>query len=131
MLILGTSDSGKSTICRHLKQLYGEKFNDQEKVLFKKKIRSSCLNAFVTILPKFLQEEGIPHVLHQQCDRFLDEWRYEATEMSKALERAFADAGIRIWRTSTFQKYVRSIANYKPLPRKRIKCLNAMAIIFP
>ena len=55
VLILGAAESGKSTICRHMRQLHGEKFGDSELLHFKQTIRASCLEYFISTVSDLLE----------------------------------------------------------------------------
>jgi ABC-type lipoprotein export system ATPase subunit len=50
VLILGSSDSGKSTLLKQMKILHGKGFTDEERHSEKRKIRSSILWSVIAIL---------------------------------------------------------------------------------
>ena len=111
VLILGTSDAGKSTLCRHMRQLYGKKFSEEEMTQFKYKVRSSCLKHFVSCLHDFLRERSTSPSLHQHCDRFLEEWKRHSW-----LDRPFLNSGISIWNIPAFQMYIGGVLDSKYAP---------------
>ena len=101
VLVLGSSDAGKSTLCRHMSQLYGEQFTESEILRFKGKVRSACLKHFVSILHDFLKEDYVRPSLQHLCERFLEEWK-----RGSLMERSFLDSGVAIWRVSSFHEYI-------------------------
>jgi predicted AAA+ superfamily ATPase len=50
VLILGSSDSGKSTLLKQLKILHGDGFSEQEKELSRRGIIGNIINAIGTLL---------------------------------------------------------------------------------
>ena len=101
ILILGNSDAGKSTLCRHMRQLYGKTFSESEMIRFKGKVRSACLKHFISILHDFSKENGILQPLQNRCEQFLEEWKRETL-----MQRHFLDSGVAIWRILLFQNYI-------------------------
>ncbi|KAJ3313420.1 hypothetical protein HDV04_001849 [Boothiomyces sp. JEL0838] len=45
LLILGSSDSGKSTLLKQLKIMHGKGFTDEEKVVFSKAIKDNIIQS--------------------------------------------------------------------------------------
>ena len=109
VLILGTSGSGKSTICRHMRQLYGKQFNNEEILDFKKKIQWSSLNHLASIIPSVIKKEDIPQTAKRQCYKFLGEWKQTTSVPLEILHNAVA-----IWRTISVEKYVHNVISLKP-----------------
>lgn len=104
VLVLGTAESGKSTICRHIRQLHGEQFNDQEIKHFKQNIRASCFEHFINITSDFLKNEILEPSHQQQCAKFLEKYKNKSE-----IDREFLEAAVTIWSISSLQKYILDI----------------------
>jgi hypothetical protein len=75
-LILGTSDSGKSTLLKQLKILHGAGFTQKEKEFFKIKIKEGVLFALVKLLGSINEFESrhIP-AKYRIITEFYADWR--------------------------------------------------------
>ena len=103
VLILGTAESGKSTLCRHMRQLYGNKFDDDELLKFKNEIQSSCLQYFKNIIHEMLKEDKISAQNKDKCENFIEEFENIGPEYGKfyCLERVMS-----IWSIVSVQQFI-------------------------
>ena len=103
VLILGTAESGKSTLCRHMRQLYGNKFDDDELLKFKNEIQSSCLQYFKDIILEMLKKEIISVENKDRCEHFIEEFENIGPEYDKFYcpERVMS-----IWSIVSVQQFI-------------------------
>ena len=118
---MGAAESGKSTICRHIRQLHGEQFNDAEIVHFKHNIRKSCLEHFISITSDFLQDETPSHSHEQQFVQFLEEYKKKSE-----VDRQFLEEAVTIWRIASFQKYILAMTTTKECEISRGRVLKKL-----
>jgi RecA-family ATPase len=66
VLILGSSDSGKSTLLKQLKIMHGGGFSEEEKLFSKKAIVSNIVHAMATLV-KMCEVKSIQEVSTNSC----------------------------------------------------------------
>ena len=98
VLLLGAAESGKSTLCRHIRLLYGKGFGDDEILHFKLNIRTSCLEHLVKILSLCMEENKVASEHRNACADFLEQFKSNGNK-----DRQFLDKLVAIWRNSTLQ----------------------------
>ena len=108
VLVLGAAESGKSTICRHIRQLHGQQLSNEEILHYKHNIRISCLENFLTIVSNFLKDESQAPSGQQQCVEFLEEFKSRLE-----VDREFLEKAVTVWRISSLQKYI--LSHMKPI----------------
>ena len=111
VLFLGAAESGKSTICRHIRRLHGERFNDDEMSAFKHHIRTSCLVHFMNIIQDLMKDQTYATLCPNECVKF-----YEECKVLEKFDRPFMDKAVTIWRISVVQKYMLSLMNPFGIP---------------
>ena len=100
MLFLGAAESGKSTICKHIRRIHGDKFSEEEILRFKHHIRITCLESFINMMVEFLKYA--PQASYtQQCIEFLEEYKMESE-----YNRAFLNKAMPLWRILGLQKHM-------------------------
>ena len=102
VLILGTAESGKSTLCRHMRQLYGNQFDDNELLQFKSEIQSSCLQYFKTILVDLLKEERTCGAHKDRCENFIEEYE----KIGPAYHKFCPEMVMSIWSILSVQQFI-------------------------
>ena len=100
MLFLGAAESGKSTICRHIRRIHGDKFSEEEILNFKHHIRIRCLESFINMIEEFLMYAA-PASYTQQCIAFLEEYKKESE-----YNRDYLNNAITLWRIAGLQKHM-------------------------
>ena len=103
VLILGAAESGKSTICRHMRQLHGEKFGDSELLHFKQTIRASCLEYFITTVSDLLETPLVAKD-REECLDLVEYYR-----ASSDIDRSFLDVAVNVWLLPPVQEYISEI----------------------
>ena len=98
VLILGAESAGKSTLCRHMRHINGEKLDNAEIFHLKNNIRAASLKYFTNIIPAFMNSKDVSAVQEQQCKIFL-----EVQKSSSEIDRKHLDAALKIWRIPSFQ----------------------------
>ena len=106
--MLGAAESGKSTICRHVRGIHGDHFSEEEILYFKRHIRVSSLYIFVNIIKGFLQDNMEETLSHHLCVEFLEEYR---SRSSNEYGREFLETAVHLWRFYSIQKYMLKIIN--------------------
>ena len=102
VLLLGAGESGKSTLCRHIRFLYGEKMLEEELNAFKAQIQRSSLLYFTALLKCVALSTAVSL-----------EWDAEANEfitMIRILEQEDAELwklALKIWSTKEVQEALR------------------------
>ena len=107
VLILGTAESGKSTICRHIRRIHGDQFTSEEIRFFKHHIRASSLELFASVLQDFI-DLSTNEPLNTQLQEYLQEYK---TTTNYAYTRNFIEKAVFIWRVYSIQKYIVEIIN--------------------
>ena len=106
VLVLGAAESGKSTICRHMRQLHGEKFGDAEMLHFKQTIRASCIEHFINILTDVLEYKPLLAKDRDQCTLLLEQYKEKPS-----IDRNFLDSAVKIWKIKNVQEYISEITS--------------------
>lgn len=104
VLILGAAESGKSTICRHMRQLHGDKFGDAEMLNFKQTIRASCLEYFVDTVSDIIENEPLLSKDRQECLELVRKYR-EKTDV----DRSYLNVAVSVWLLPSVQEYISEI----------------------
>ena len=104
VLVLGAAESGKSTICRHIRQLHGQQFTDAEILHFKKAIRESCLQHFLNSIADLLLDPTLHFGTKERCAELLQQYK----DKSK-IDREYIEEAVRIWKLTLVQKHIASI----------------------
>ena len=103
ILLLGTSDSGKTTLGRQIRMLYGEPFAAREMLHFKQLIRESCLKDLSNAAIQYMSLLSSESSWQKECDDFL--LKLQNKEDAENL----MDKSISIWGNNEFQKYLLSL----------------------
>ena len=104
VLILGAESAGKSTFCKHMRHINGEKLDSAEIFHLKNEIRAASIKYLTNIIPEFMESENISAIHEQQCKLFL-----EGQKFSSNINRKTLDAGLKIWRIPSFQDYLQGL----------------------
>ena len=104
LLVLGTADAGKSTLIRHMRQLHGQQFGNEEITHFRKTIQISCLEYLISIIPNFLKEHTMTAADQQSCENFLDNYKSKSEH-----DREFIDEALKIWHSSSLQTFIKHL----------------------
>ena len=91
ILILGASDSGKTTFGRQVRVLHGLPFSDSEKTHFKKIVRSICLEELSDILVEYIATQRVTTELTEKAIDFINGIR------RGLVDRPTMDNAILIW----------------------------------
>ena len=81
-----------------------EKLDKVEMFHLKNSIRAASLQYFTNIIPEFLDTENISAIHEQQSKIFL-----EGQIFSSKIDRKTLDAGLKIWRTPSFQDFLQQL----------------------
>ena len=101
VLILGAAESGKSTICRHIRQLHGQQFSDAEILHFKKAIRASCLQHFLNAIGDLLLDPNLDFATKEICDELLQKYKNKSH-----IDREFLEEAVIIWKIPLVQEHI-------------------------
>ncbi|KAJ3325463.1 hypothetical protein HDV06_004322 [Boothiomyces sp. JEL0866] len=71
LLILGSSDSGKSTLLKQLKIMHGKGFTDEEKVLFTKAIKENIIQSLYVL---YSNTEKLEKGNYSVFNKFYEDW---------------------------------------------------------
>ena len=104
VLILGAAESGKSTICRHMRQLHGQQFSDAEILQFKKAIRASCLQHFHKTIKDLLLDPTLHLATKEICAELL-----QKHENKSNIDREYLEEAVKIWKIPLVQEYIVSL----------------------
>ena len=104
VLILGAAESGKSTICRHMRQLHGDKFGDAEMLHFKQTIRASCIEYFVKMLSDLLEYKPLLARDREQCVTLIEQYKAKTD-----IDRNFLDIAVSIWKQQAVQEHIADV----------------------
>ena len=75
ILLLGTSDSGKTTFSRQVRVLHGQPFSETEMKNFKKIVRSLCLEELSNILVEYIASQKVSTELAEISIEFINRIR--------------------------------------------------------
>ena len=106
--MLGAAESGKSTLCRHIRGIHGDSFTNEEILHFKHHIRSSSIHIFANIIQGFLKENCEEFLCKQFCVEFLQEYK---SHFINDYDRKFLETAVQVWRFYSIQKYILKIIN--------------------
>ena len=67
MLVLGSADTGKSTLVRNIRMIHNVEFTEEEISRFKNRIRTDCLTALAYVLKLADFEQGATMDLKQDA----------------------------------------------------------------
>ena len=101
VLLLGAAESGKSTLCRHIRLLYGEPLGEDEILHLRHNIRTSCLEYLTKMLSDCIDQNKIPAEHQEACKEFLEQSKSNCNR-----DRQFLDKSVAIWRNSSLQRYI-------------------------
>ena len=103
ILLLGTSDSGKTTLGRQIRMLYGEPFGAREMLHFKQLIRESCLKDLSDCAIQYMSFLTSESSWQRECNDFLLKLQ------NKEDVGNLMDISVSIWGNTEFQKYLLSL----------------------
>ena len=107
LLLLGAGESGKSTIFRQMKLLYGKPFSDEELHNMVPVVHANILSNFITVLQN-AAPKGIDIGPKELAEKFLETTDEESTineQVAASLKTLWADPGLQqVWaQRSSFQ----------------------------
>ena len=103
VLLLGTSDSGKTTLGRQIRTLYGKPFTDKEMQQFKDLIRQSCLEDLSNTCVEYMSLQHPTYSWTKECVIFLKQMRNRVVDPN-LMERA-----VFLWKHTDFKRYLSSL----------------------
>ena len=92
ILLLGTSDSGKTTFSRQVRVLHGQPFSETEMKNFKKIVRSLCLEELSNILVEYIATTKVTTELAEKSIDFINRIR------RGFVARSTIDSALSIWK---------------------------------
>ena len=104
VLILGAAESGKSTICRHMRQLHGDKFGETELLHFKQTIRASCLEYFIRTVSDIIENKPLISKDRQECLELVRNYR-----ATTDVDRNYLNNAVSVWFLPSVQEYISDI----------------------
>lgn len=113
VLVVGAAGAGKSTICRHIRSLYGKRLGKDEIVHLKCNIRTFCLEHLTNFLSDCMEQNKITSEHQQACEEFLEQSKRNCNQ-----DRQFLDKSVAIWRNSSLQNYILDIKTQQHLLTK-------------
>eukprot|EP00158_Paraphelidium_tribonemae_P001818 Partr_v1_DN24850_c0_g1_i1_m29484 putative Guanine nucleotide binding protein (G protein) alpha len=112
ILLLGSGESGKSTIVKQMKIIHLDGFSQQELAEYKVAIAANVIEA-MTQLIKGIQHIQMPYedaAIQDLAQRFLKET--ENKSMHECMSQAMADMIVRIWRDPTAQTAIEKTSSF-------------------
>ena len=103
ILLLGTSDSGKTTLGRQIRTLYGSPFSDKEMLHFKHLIRESCLEDLSNTFVEYMALYNPTQSWTRDCVLFLKKMR------NRLVDRSLMNLSVRLWKNLDFQHYLSTL----------------------
>lgn len=103
ILLLGTSDSGKTTLGRQIRTLYGSKFSDKEILQFKHLIRETCFEDLSNTFVEYMALYNPTPSWTRECVLFLKMMR------NRTADRNLMDLSVHLWKDLNFQHYLCSL----------------------
>ena len=103
ILLLGTSDSGKTTLGRQIRTLYGTPFSDKEILQFKHLIRESCLEDLSNTFVEYMALYNPSSTWTRDCVLFLKKMR------NRIVDRSLMNLSVRLWKDLDFQYFLCSL----------------------
>ena len=92
ILLLGTSDSGKTTFSRQVRVLHGQPFSETEMKNFKKIVRALCLEELSNILVEYIARTKVTTELAEKSIDFINRIR------RGFVARSTIDSALSIWK---------------------------------
>ena len=103
ILLLGTSDSGKTTLGRQIRILHGEPFNEREVLQFKHLIRESCLEDLSNTFVEYMVLQNPTSSWTKDCTLFLKKMR------NRVVDRDLMNLSVSLWKNIGLQRYLASM----------------------
>lgn len=96
LLLLGTGDSGKSTVAKQMKMIYMDGFSEKERIEFKPAIFSNVVNSMKNLLKaaNFFQYEVKAQDAKAAIEACKEPWNFSSKE-AKAVEELWKDEAIQ------------------------------------
>ena len=105
---MGTAESGKSTLCRHMRQLYGDQFDDKEVLQFKCEIQRSCLQYFKTIVHEMLETDKISVTNKDRCEHFVKQFEnLKYLNREPDYEEFCLESVMSLWNILSVQQFIK------------------------
>ena len=107
VLLLGTSESGKSALTHQVRIIHGTNFSEDELLGFKCSIRASLLKIFAKHLHNYLTNSSMARFSieqQEQYSNFINQ--LNAASKRENAERKFLDFTIEVWKEHGFQNYI-------------------------
>ena len=111
---MGTSEAGKTTLCRHMRQLEGAPFEEGEVAHFKERIQAATLGYFTSMLSDLTRYDrnivSLPTrtSYKQRCLSFLEEYHAQYVPLGNLMELALA-----IWHIPFVQRYISDVLTHQ------------------
>jgi guanine nucleotide-binding protein G(i) subunit alpha len=112
VLLLGAGGSGKSTLVRQIKLIHGYWLTDDEKLQYKKIIRSSTVRLFALLASECVPIHQTTLEWRRSCNDFVVRL---AASKSITIERDLMEAAVALWRDPSIQEYLVDIDSFKNL----------------
>ena len=119
VLLLGASESGKSTLIRQIRIINGLSFTDAELLSYKKIIRSSCLELFALLVTEYIPIQNTTSEWNEMCNDFVKKLSEQLKSNRKELERELMESALSLWRDPTIQEYLANEEEHKKLKQSQ------------
>jgi hypothetical protein len=100
VLFLGTSDSGKTTLGRQIRMLYGKPFTDKEIQHLKDLVRQSCLEDISNTFVEYMSLQNPTYSWTKECVVFLKQIR------NRIVDRDLMDRALFLWKDPHYKRYL-------------------------